>query len=83
LLRLGRQRAAQFRYRRAAPERIMPKPKDDKHKVYARYAARCLEMTAAKGRRDDREVLREMTAEWLKLADAIVHPLKPMKKSGA
>jgi hypothetical protein len=26
-----------------------------------------------------RAINREMAAEWLKLADAIVHPLKPMK----
>jgi hypothetical protein len=53
--------------------------KNSRHKDYARYAAHCLEMTGAKGRRDDRAILREMTAEWLRLADAIVHPLKPPK----
>lgn len=57
----------------------MAKPMNAKHKQYARYAARCLEMTGTKAHRDDREVLREMTAEWLKLADAIAHPLKPKK----
>jgi hypothetical protein len=53
--------------------------KNSRHKNYARYAAHCLEMTGAKGLRDDRTILREMTAEWLRLADAIVHPLKPPK----
>ena len=55
----------------------MAKPKNDKRKDYARYAARCLEMTGAKIHQEDRAILREMTAEWLRLADAIVHPLKP------
>jgi hypothetical protein len=54
----------------------MAKPKNSKHRDYARYAARCLEMTGAKGRQDDRAILREMTAEWLRLADTIAHPLK-------
>jgi hypothetical protein len=38
-----------------------------------------LTMTGTKSHRDDRAILREMTAEWLRLADAIVHPLKPIK----
>jgi hypothetical protein len=59
----------------------MAKPKNDKHKDYARYAVRCLEMTGAKIHQDDRAILREMTAEWLRLADAIAHPLKPMNRS--
>jgi hypothetical protein len=61
----------------------MAKLKNDKHKEYSRFAARCLQMTAAKIHREDREVLREMTAEWLNLAEAIVHPLKPIKKARA
>jgi hypothetical protein len=56
----------------------MATPKNDKHKDYARFAARCLEMTGAKGRQDDRAILREMTAEWLRLADAVLHPPKRM-----
>lgn len=59
----------------------MAKPKNNKHKDYARYAAQCLEMTGAKSHQDDRAILREMTAEWLRLADAIAHPLKPMNRS--
>jgi len=57
----------------------MVTPKNNKHKDYARFAVRCLEMTGAKERQDDRAILREMTAEWLRLADTIAHPLKPMK----
>jgi hypothetical protein len=54
----------------------MAKTKNDKHKDYARYAARCLEMTGAKVHQEDRAILREMTAEWLRLADAILKPIK-------
>ena len=48
----------------------------DKHKSYVRYAEHCLEMVTA-----DQEfcaVQREMALEWLKLADAVLHPLKRM-----
>jgi hypothetical protein len=56
----------------------MAKPKkNNKHKDYARFAARCLDMTGTTNDQDDRAILREMTAEWLKLADAIVHRSKP------
>jgi hypothetical protein len=53
--------------------------KNDKHKEYARYAAHCLEMTGAGIDQEARSIQREMAAEWLKLADAIIHPLGPMK----
>jgi hypothetical protein len=59
----------------------MAKPKNNKHKDYARYAARCLEMTDAKIHQDDRAILRETMAEWLRLADAIARPLKSMNRS--
>jgi hypothetical protein len=36
------------------------------------------DVTLAKDR-DSRAIQREMAVEWLKLADAIVRPLKPMK----
>jgi hypothetical protein len=58
----------------------MGTPKNNKHKDHARFATRCLEMTGAKGSQDDRAILREMTAEWLRLADAIVYSVKPRKK---
>ena len=46
--------------------------KRDKHKEYARYAAHCLEMPVREGH-DARTILREMAAEWLKLADGALH----------
>jgi len=52
-------------------------PKNDKHKDYARYAAHCLDMVTTTRDQDNRAIQREMAAEWLKLADAIIHPLKP------
>jgi hypothetical protein len=79
LLRLAAHARANFPHRRVVPEKIMAKPKNDKPKEYARYAARCLDMTTTKTSREDREVLREMTAEWLKLVDWVLHPSKPMK----
>jgi hypothetical protein len=51
-------------------------PKNDKHKNYARYAAHCLSMVTATKDQDGRAINREMAAEWIKLADAILHPLK-------
>jgi hypothetical protein len=55
----------------------MPIPKNDKHKDYARYAEHCLNMVTTTTDQDARAINREMAAEWLKLADVIVHPLKP------
>jgi hypothetical protein len=52
---------------------------NDEHKEYARYAAHCLNMVPATKDQEARALNREMAAEWLKLADAILHPLKPMK----
>jgi hypothetical protein len=51
-------------------------PKNDKHKSYARYAEHCLTMVTTTRDQDDRAINREMAAEWLKLADALLHPLK-------
>ena len=59
------------------PERIMPIPKNDKHKKYTRYAEHCLDLVTIIKDQDDRAINREMAAEWLKLADAIIHPEKP------
>jgi hypothetical protein len=52
--------------------------KSDTHKDYVRYAAHCLAMVPATKDQDDRAINREMAAEWLKLADAVLHPLKRM-----
>ena len=57
----------------------MAEPKNDKFKDYARYAAHCLNVVPAIKDQDDRAINREMAAEWLRLADAIAHPLKPVK----
>lgn len=46
-------------------------PKNEKFKDYARYAERCLNMTAATTDQELRRVQREMADEWLRLADAI------------
>ncbi len=53
-------------------------PKNDKHKEYTRYAAHCLALVTSIKDRHDRVINREMAAEWVKLADAVLHPLKRM-----
>lgn len=57
----------------------MATPKNDKHKDYTRYAAHCLNVVPAINDQDDRAINRKMAAEWLRLADTVIHPLKPMK----
>jgi hypothetical protein len=52
--------------------------KNDRHKEYAHYAAHCLEMVPAAPDQEFCAIQREMAAEWLKLADAALHPLKRM-----
>lgn len=54
----------------------MATPKTDKHKDYAHYAAHCLYLETAASDPDSRAIQREMAAEWLKLADAILRPAK-------
>jgi hypothetical protein len=51
-------------------------PKNDKHKDYVRYATHCLEMVPPAAGQEYRAVQREMAAEWLKLADAVLHRRK-------
>ena len=51
-------------------------PKTNKHKEYAKYAAHCLDIVAATKDQEARALNREMAAEWLRLADAALHPLK-------
>ena len=46
--------------------------KRDKHKEYARYATYCLGMTGVAKNHDARIILREMAAEWLTLAEAML-----------
>jgi hypothetical protein len=52
---------------------------NNKHKEYSRYAAHCLDMLASLKDQDCRDIQREMAAEWLKLADAILRREHPMK----
>jgi hypothetical protein len=52
--------------------------KNEKHKEYARYAAHCLNMVAGTKDQAARALNREMAAEWLKLAEMALHPLKRM-----
>jgi hypothetical protein len=54
-------------------------PKNGKHKEYTRYAAHCLEMVPTVTDQEYRAIQREMAAEWLKLADAVIHPLGQTK----
>jgi hypothetical protein len=51
-------------------------PKNDMHKDYARYAAHCLDMVTTTKDQEAGAINREMAAEWLRLADAIIHPQK-------
>jgi hypothetical protein len=53
--------------------------KDNKHKEYARYAMHCLNMVAGTKDQDVRVLIREMAHEWLRLANAALHPLKRAK----
>jgi hypothetical protein len=45
-------------------------------KEYARYAAHCLTMVPSTAEPDVRAIQREMAAEWLRLADAVLRPFK-------
>jgi hypothetical protein len=55
---------------------VLAIPKNDKHKEYTRYAENCLNLVSIIKAQDDRAINREMAAEWLKLADAVLHQLK-------
>ena len=57
----------------------MKTPKSGKHKAYAGYAKHCLEMVPRAPTQEYRAIQREMAAEWIKLADAILQPAKPSK----
>ncbi|MGA2895816.1 MAG: hypothetical protein ABSE22_23385 [Xanthobacteraceae bacterium] len=52
--------------------------KNEKHREYVRYAQHCLAIVPEAKDQDSRAINREMAAEWLKLADAVLHPLKRM-----
>jgi len=50
---------------------------NEKHKLYARYAAYCLDMMSIAGDSDASAIQREMATEWLRLADTLVQPATP------
>jgi hypothetical protein len=50
--------------------------KNDKYKEYTRFAAHCLETVTRTRDQESRSIQREMAAEWLKLADAILRRSK-------
>ena len=50
----------------------MKPPKNEKHKDYARYAAQCLDLVTVVPDQKSRIILREMAAEWIKLADVVI-----------
>lgn len=54
----------------------MAQSTNDKHKEYVRYADHCLSMIGTKQDQESHYINREMATEWLKLADAVLHPLK-------
>jgi hypothetical protein len=60
-------------------EEIMAIPQNEKHKDYARYAVHCLDMGTTTGNSGAQAIQLEMAAEWIRLADAVAHPLKPTK----
>ena len=51
-------------------------PATDKHKDYTHYAAHCRYLMTTAGDPDFHAIQREMAAEWIKLADAILYPPK-------
>jgi hypothetical protein len=54
----------------------MTLPKKDTFKDYTRYAERCLNMVAETTDQESHSLRREMAAEWLTLAKAILRPRK-------
>jgi hypothetical protein len=51
----------------------MAVPPKTKYKEYSQYAAHCLKIVPAITDQEYRAVQREMAAEWLKLANAVLH----------
>jgi len=54
----------------------VPKYDKQRHREYARYAEHCLKMVPLAPDQEYRSIQREMAAEWLRLAESIVHPAK-------
>ncbi len=70
------QRNSQSSWCRFFVEWVMIVSRNDKHKEYAHYAAHCLEMVPSAPDQDFLALQRQMAAEWLRLADAALHPAK-------
>jgi hypothetical protein len=66
-------------YRGDAKGGTMAILKSDKHKEYAHYAEHCLRMVPVAPDQEYSAIQREMAVEWLRLADAALHPLKREK----
>jgi hypothetical protein len=60
-------------------ERIVKTPKNDKHKEYSHYAEHCLRLVPQIPDQEYRNIQREMAAEWIRLAEAVLRPLIPPK----
>ena len=54
-------------------------PKNKKFRDYARYAMYCLEMAPISEDEDIYALNREMAVEWIRLAEAELHPAKRTK----
>jgi hypothetical protein len=59
-------------------EYVVKTPKNDKHKEYSHYAEHCLQMVPKIPDQEYRAIQREMAAEWIKLAEAVLRPLIPI-----
>jgi hypothetical protein len=66
-------------YRGDAKGEKMAILKSEKHKEYAHYAEHCLRMVPVAPDQEYSAIQREMAVEWLRLADASLHPLKREK----
>ena len=54
-------------------------PRNKKFRDYARYAMYCLEMVAISEDQDVGVLNREMAVEWIRLAEAELHPAERTK----
>ena len=52
----------------------MPKPTNSEFKKFSNYAAHCLQMVTVIKDQEARCILREMAAEWIRLADDLLDP---------
>jgi hypothetical protein len=52
----------------------MAKPTNSEFKIYSNYAAHCLQMVTVIKDQEARCILREMAAEWVRLADDLLDP---------